>query len=152
MKLQRIIQTRPPFDKRDPNPSKDYGIGGLSIWFIIKGKEGAVTLHLGTKLYLAKQFREWHLKGESYPFNNDDECMDCWDVSYHSPKRRYKDQTISNNSCEWLNGKPCYCDGSALRGRDDKVVENYLEKGDNWIWEYLEKIYNETFKRGKTNK
>jgi hypothetical protein len=50
------------------------------------------------------------------------------------------------NKCEWLNGKPCYYDGSSLRGEDDKVVENYLEYGDEWIWEYLEKYYRGLFK------
>ena len=145
-KFEKIIQTRPPFDKRDPDPCKNYGIGALSLFFVLKGKKGAISLHLGTKLYLAKQFREWQIKGESYPFSNpSDECMDCWDVSYHSPKKRYKGQTVASNKCEWLDGKPCFCDGSALRGRDDKVVENYLEKGDSWIWEYLEKIYREVF-------
>ena len=149
-KFERIIQTIPPFDKRNPNPCKNYGIGGLSIWFILKGKHGAISLHLGTKLYLAKQFREWHSKGDSYPFTDPtDECIDCWSVDYHSYKKRYKEQEVCNYNCAWLNDKPCYSDGGSLKGRDDKVVENYLEKGDAWIWEYLEKIYSEIFLQEK---
>jgi hypothetical protein len=144
-KFERIIQTRPPFDKRNPEPSKNYGIGALQLWFILKGKKGAVTIHLGTELYLAKQLKEWKETNNPYPFSNK-ESITCWDVGYHSPKKMYKEQTICMNKCEWLNGKPCYYDGSSLRGEYDKVVENYLEYGDEWIWEYLEKYYRGLFK------
>jgi len=41
-KFERIVRTRPPFDKRNPNPNKNYGIHGVDIWFILKGKKGGL--------------------------------------------------------------------------------------------------------------
>ncbi len=141
--FDRIVNTRPPFDKRNPDPKKNYGVGSLNIWFILKGKKGAVQIMLGTKLYLTKQMNEWFSEGKRYPFDSEEECMTCWDVGFHSKKKPEYMNKSDQRECEII-GK-CYYDGSGLRGRDDKVVENYLEKGDDWIWEYLEKYYKEVF-------
>jgi len=145
MKFERITRTRPPFDKRSTTPGKNYGVGGLQIWFILKGPQGAIQILLGTKLYPSKVMKEWRAKGEAYPFHNDEECMDCWDVGFHSKKRpEYMDKS-QQRECDVLPGKKCYYDGSSLRGRDDKVVENYIEHGEDWIWKYLEERYYEYF-------
>jgi hypothetical protein len=39
MKFEKIIKTRPPYDKRCDDPSKNYGIGALMLWFILKEGE-----------------------------------------------------------------------------------------------------------------
>jgi len=144
MKFQRIVRTRPPFDKRSDDPSKNYGVGAFQIWFILKGKKGATQVMLGTKLYLAKQMREWKATGEKFPYYNDeDESIDCWDVGFHSKKRPEYMTTSDKRECDIF--PKCYYDGSSTRGRGDKVVEIYLEKGDEGIWEYLEKNYYEEF-------
>ena len=143
MGFKRIMRTRPPFDKRSDDPNKNYGVGGLRLWFILKGKQGAVQIMLGTKLYPAKVMREWKRKGDDYPFHNDEESITCWDVGFHSKKKPHYFETSDKQECDIL-GK-CYYDGSSLRGEDDNVVENYMEHGDDWIWEYLEKYYYEVF-------
>lgn len=145
-KFERIIRTRPPYDKRDSNPCKNYGIGSLRLFFILKGGKGAVQIVLGSKLYLVKQFMEWQMKGEKYPFNDGEECLSCWDVGYHSWKPIQDWQDKSNfMECDIAPKGKCWYDGSSLRGEVDKVVENYLEHGDEWIWKYLEKEYKSIF-------
>ena len=147
MKFQKIVRTRPPFDKRSDNPSKNYGVGALQIWFILKGKSGATQIMIGTKLYLAKQMKEWKDKGENYPYYNDEECMTCWDVGFYSKKRpEYMDKNQKQDG-DILG--TCYYDGSGLRGETDKVIENYINYGESWIWEYLEKYYYDMFPKDR---
>ena len=149
MKFEKIVRTRPPFDKRSDNPSKNYGVGALQIWFILKGKSGAVQIMLGTKLYLAKQMKEWKNQGEKFPYYNDeDECMDCWDVGFHSKKRPEYMDTNQKKDCDILG--ECYYDGSSLRGKTDMVVENYIKHGEKWIWTYLEDYYYNQFPQDKS--
>lgn len=143
-KFERIIQTSPPFDKRSDVSGKNYGVGALQLRFVLKGREGAVQILFGTKLYLAKQMKEWKNKEKNFLFyNDDDESIDCWDVGFHSKKKPDYMQICDKRDCDIL-GK-CYYDGSSLRGRDDKVVENYIEHGDEWIWKYLEDYYKSVF-------
>lgn len=39
--LERIILTKPPFNKQHPDPSKNYGVGAMLIWFVLKGEKGS---------------------------------------------------------------------------------------------------------------
>lgn len=153
MRFERIVQTRPPFDKRNSNPKKNYGVCGLHLWFILKGKKGAVQIQLGTKLYLAKQFREWRAEGEGYPFEDDEEVITCLDVGYHAwkPIRDWQNET-NCMECQLSPKGKCWYDGSSLRGRDDRIVEQYLEQGDKFIWDYLEKEYIRVFGADRKDK
>lgn len=45
--------------------------------------------------------------------------------------------------CEYLNGKPCYYDGSSLNA--EKYMDILISQGDEALWEALEKYYCETF-------
>jgi hypothetical protein len=51
-KLERIIEFTPAFDKRDPNPKKNYGVHGVELRFVVKGEAGAVQFLI---------FTNWHL-------------------------------------------------------------------------------------------
>ena len=54
----------------------------------------------------------------------------------------WKGQT--KDSCDIFE-KGCYYDGSSLRGKNDKIVEMFLESGEKPLWKYLEKYYKEVF-------
>lgn len=65
--FERIVDIRPAFDKRDPDPAKDYGIGACRIAFVLKGPKGAVQFVIGTDWYLPhtqRQNRKWHVTGK----------------------------------------------------------------------------------------
>jgi hypothetical protein len=49
---ERIIKFTPAWNKTDPDPSKNYGIGAMSIWFYLKGDLAVVQFHLSTRWYL----------------------------------------------------------------------------------------------------
>lgn len=184
MKLERIIEVRPAFDKRSNNPKKDYGIHGCEIIFVLKGEEGAVQFLLYTNWYLPhvqKAFEQKMSPENAVLFRPIPA-----DLGYHSPKPMYKGQkpmgstwvdmeAISRNldtlktastlgiepeeteeityptgvfdPCPYLDGKPCYYDGSGLAA--ERIYEIMLKEGSDGVWKALEKYYKDTFKETK---
>jgi hypothetical protein len=145
MKFEKIINIKPPYDKRSSEPGKNYGIGSMQIWFILKKGEKAVQVSISTNSYLQstiKEYRTTHPTSMVDDFG-DYEGYNCWDVGYHSNTPMYKGQT--DMDCGLLKNKKCYYDGSGLRGKDDRVAENFLKYGTDWVWKYLEDEWNIVF-------
>ena len=65
------------------------------------------------------------------------------DLGFHSPKPVYKGQRRSSNECQYLDGKPCYYDGSGLNAK--RVFGILVKKGGEAVWKELEDYYKETF-------
>ena len=140
--LERKIMFTPAYDKRDPNPSKNYGIHGVEMRWLVTGPKGAIQFVLSTN---------WHLKAVQEEL---DERLDrrfphlsChpmpMDLGYHSPVPMYEGQTCIEKECEFLGGKPCYYDGSTLNA--EKPYWILVEKGGDALWEYLEGYYRYRF-------
>jgi hypothetical protein len=140
MKFEKIIQTGPPFDKRNSDPNKNYGIGSLTLWFILKKGQKAVQVVINTNSYLNSITQDYFPK---FLKEGDYEGYSCCDVGYHSNKPTYKGQLKMD--CHLLKRGFCYYDGSSLRGKDDNIAENYIKHGEKWIWEYLENYWKEVF-------
>lgn len=64
-------------------------------------------------------------------------------LGYHSPKPMYEGQSAITHECEFLEGKPCYYDGSALNA--GPVYERLVSEGSEGVWKALEAYYEETF-------
>jgi len=151
IKFERIVKFSQPFDKRSDIRGENYGIGSMRIWFILKGRHGAVQVCFNTPFYLPKTIDEYKRignKNKTIPSDIRDEDgkakgFDCWDVGYHSPKPMFEGQTKTD--CDLLRKGFCYYDGSGLRGNNDGLPELFYEKGDEAIWEYLEDYYYEIF-------
>jgi hypothetical protein len=139
--FEKIIKTKPPFDKRNKKPKGDYGIGSLRFFFILKKGEKAVQVMISTNSYLSSVMKDYSKDG--CLFEGDYEGYNCFDVGYHSDVPIFGAQNKSE--CNILEKGYCYYDGSSLRGINDKVAENYLKNGDEWVWNYLEGIWNEYF-------
>lgn len=142
--LQRHTVFTPGFDRRNPDPSKDYGISGGKFIFVVSGPLGAVHFVLGMNLYPASAID--HLV--RHHNNNASALMGTFgpmgfDVGYHSPVPRYDDQSVSSDACEWLGGRPCYSDGSGLRA--DEWKNKFLDGGTEWLWPALEQEYRDRF-------
>jgi len=152
MKFEKIIKTSAPYDKRNIEPSKNYGIGSLRIWFILKKGEKAVQVLLSTNCYLIstiKEYKRLHPDFLTGKYSEGDyEGWTCYDVGYHINTPYFKGQ--KSTDCDILKKGRCYYDGSSLRGKEDKVAENYINHGDDWVWSYLEKIWNQMFSKGET--
>lgn len=147
--LERITLFRPAYDKRHKDPNKNYGIHGMDCVMVLKGKKGAVHFVWYTGIMLPETINEQIKKRglSAFVYEHSGEPMYPMgaDVGYHSPKPLYDWQKddFKNENCEWLNGKPCYTDGSALRA--EKFMETLIREGSEKIWEMLEEDYKEYF-------
>lgn len=140
--FERIIEIQPPYDRRDPNPSKNYGIHGMTLRFILKGPLGATQFvyytcqhleHVADELYFDSKTRGYN------PFKG----MGA-DIGFHSPKPVYEGQTPMAGECDVLGGQ-CYYDGTSLGASE--FAPTFLKEGTPAVWKMLEKRYRDTFER-----
>lgn len=143
MKFKKRIQVRPAFDKRDPNPRKDYGIHGADMIFTLIGEKGAVTFCLYTNWHLPhvadelERRRHDHLLCRPLPA----------DIGYHSPYPMYEDQYRREKVCEYI-GVPCYQDGSASYA--DEFYKELVAKGSKGLWKKMKEYYKSRFENKET--
>lgn len=144
--MERIVKFTPAFDKRNPKPSKNYGIHGVDLIMMLKGDKGVVQFVVYTNWHLPHVQEELNrkAKGEDEVYISAILNPMPADLGYHSPIPLYEGQSICSESCEYLDGKPCYYDGSGLNA--EKIYKILLEKGSDGVWEELEKYYKDVFK------
>ncbi len=142
-KFEKIISFRPAYDKRDPDPSKNYGIHGVDMRFIFRGDLGAIQFVLYTGWHLPHVQKDLLSRCRATPNYCPINPLPA-DIGYHSPKPMFDGQGTMTDNCEWLDGKPCYYDGSGLNA--EEYFQILVEKGDDGLWEAMEKYYNDTFK------
>jgi hypothetical protein len=164
--MEKITQITPAWDKRDPDPKKNYGIHCCDLRMVLKGELGAVQFVLMTGWNLPHIQEEQKAKGNPtsglYPLPAD--------LGYHSPKPMYEGQTrIGENRydfedteelqmgngvlkmpkshkveekdlpiCEYI-GCPCYYDGSGLNA--ERIYKIMLTEGSDGVWRELESYY-----------
>lgn len=100
-KLERITFFRPAYDKRNPgNPSKDYGIGHVVCFMLLRGKAGAVHFSFSTGMLLPETVREYIKTNRAeYKFISENREYYLnkpmgYDTGYHSPKPMFEGQTL----------------------------------------------------------
>src|SRR6478752_8982205 len=108
MTFKREITFSPAFDKRNPDPHKNYGIHGVDMRWYVKGPKGAVQFVVYTGWMLD------HVEEEMAMRSHHGIAFSCTrptpsSLSYHSPKPLYEGQT-SMGPCDVI-GCDCYYDG-----------------------------------------
>ena len=139
--FEKIVQFSAAYDKRDPDPKKNCGIHGVTIRFIYKGDKGATQFVLYTNWQLphvTEEQRKNMSQDKYFLF----EPLPA-DLGYHSPIPQYEGQTCVQDECEYLDGKPCYYDGSALQAA--RVYKRLLEEGEDGVWAELADTYEYRF-------
>ena len=137
--MEKIVEFTPAFDKRDPNPHKNYGIHCVEICMILKGVRGAVQFLMATGWYLPEVEAELVRRNTSYSLFS----PSGYDIGYHSPTPQYDGQEKMAESCAYLDGKPCYYDGSCLAA--EPVLGRLIREGHAAVWEELEEKYKAIF-------
>jgi hypothetical protein len=147
MKLKRLVEIQPAFDKRHSDPNKNYGIHGAEIKFLVKGKKGVIQFVIFTNWHLPHVQKELEGKChlDKYCFLKPLPA----DVGYHSFVPMYDEQKPITDSCPYLDGKPCYYDGSGLWAED--VFKLMVREGHEAMWKELEKTYHDRFDKVKAN-
>lgn len=149
-KFKKIIEWTPAFDRTNPDPKKNYGIGSVQIRFMLKGKKGVVQFLMGTGWYLP-EVQERILRNSpshvhSYAYGEYYSCSlepHAWDIGYHSYEPMYKGQDSITDHCQYLENKRCYYDGSGVDA--EKYYNILVSKGEKELWGALGKYYMDTF-------
>lgn len=129
--LETAVTIRSAFSARDPDPSKDFGIGGVVFRFYVRGPRGAVDWDLHTDWYLPTT-RELHRQSGHYGSG-----PHAGAVTLH---QAFKSLDFQEPQMECHTGvKPCYGDVSYLAG--DDVYERMVENGHEGIWSALGEWY-----------
>lgn len=136
---ERIWRIFPAFDKRHADPRKNYGIHGCELRMVLKGPLGATQFVLYTNWHLAHVQAELDTKlQERFPH------LSCHptpaDRGYHWRTPRYEGQSPQDN-CEFLDGAPCFYDGSSLNA--EITYKALLAGGSDAAWADLEEFYRE---------
>jgi hypothetical protein len=167
--LQREIEFEPGYDKRNPDPDKNYGIHGMNMRFLLKGKLGTVQLLIYTNWQVPSVNKNIDQFEKVSRFLIEPMAAD---IGYHSRipqyegqnpivKTRFKsskpkkiklgeeeiefpgieiDREFTPEPCPYLNNDPCFYDGSSLSAK--RYFEVFVEKGEEALWEELESYYN----------
>lgn len=164
--MKFFLEIQPAFDKRDPDPKKNYGIHGVNLRWVLNGKLGAVQFLLYTN---------WQLPHVQREFATDAKISKYLiaplpaDLGYHSLIPQYSGQqpmgstlidftdmeevgeegntvkmpkmkpTDSYTPCQYLNGEPCFYDGSGLNA--ERVFGILCEKGEEGLKAELQDSY-----------
>lgn len=134
--MERITNVTPAYDQRNPNLNKNYGIGGMTLRFILKGELGATQFVFYTCQHLKSVSDELFFKQDkSYnPFKG----MGA-DIGYHAKTAQYDGQ--QSMKCDMFG--ECFYDGSSLRASE--FEDKFLSEGDKAVWEMLESEYIDRF-------
>ncbi len=154
-KWEKIVEFSPAYDKRHPNPRKNYGIRSVLFKFVLKKDNKAVQFLFDTDWYLPETVKEYRKQGvanykSTVSLRGEHDCgVNGWDVGYHSPIPQFEGQNPISK-CEYIKGN-CYSDGSGLYAQQNQEI--LIRKGREGVWKFLEKEWNETFnKNGKVMK
>ncbi len=137
--MERRITFEPAFDRRDPDPSKNYGIHGVTLRFLLIGDAGAVQFVLYTGWYLPHVQEEFEKRGD---FPRVLQSPMPADLGYHAKER--PNDWVNHMDCDLVEGGKCYYDGSSLNA--EPVYDTLVAEGSDGVWDKLEDYYRETFK------
>ena len=121
-----------------PGEGGSHGKHGLTIRFLVKGKEGVVQFVLYTGwLPRDKKGIGWTSPGMAnrYPMPAD--------LGYHSRVPMFEGQGVASESCEYLDGAPCFYDGSTLSAID--AMYCLVNGGHEALWKFLDDYYAHVF-------
>ena len=142
--MEKRIEFTPGYDKRNSDPSKNYGIHGMNIKFVLIGEFGATQFLIYTNWYPSHVTKDFIKKAQE---NQEKIWYECVflpvgaDVGYHSKKAFHEDQ-YKNEDCPYTNGI-CYYDGSGMAA--ENLMNKFLVHGDEAVWKELEEVYVDRF-------
>ena len=130
-----LIEWSPAFDKRDPDPKKNYGIHGMELCFVLIGPKGATQFVIFTNWMLPQVRAPWDEMIKAHLLQPIPA-----DVGYYAYVAQYDGQTPLFPECEYLGGKPCYYDGSGLQA--EGLFDEFVAKGEEVVWSTLRERYD----------
>lgn len=118
--FKRETQWSPAYDRRE----EGCGIHSVEVQFLLKGEKGTLQFVLATGWY-----RHTNEPGKPFP-------MFLW---LHTPTPQQEGQQACSG-CPWLDGRPCYHDGSYIMA--DDVFQKLVYDGEEAMWSEMERFYH----------
>jgi len=143
MELKREIVFQPAYDKRDPDPAKNYGVHGVNIIFYLKGKQGVVQFEIYTRWHVPHVQKEIDERPPTSILPYLSHSPMAYDLGYYRFKHIYGGQKSMNRKCAVIGSEFHYYDGSTLGA--ERVFDILRIEGDEGVWRELEKYYKDTF-------
>lgn len=144
MKLIKKMEIEPAWDKRNPDPSKNYGINCAMLKMSITGDKGALEFQMFTGFHLPHNEKELleRCKIKSsliklYFTPNARHLV----FHYREPGAGHMSESI--DSCSFLGGAPCYGDYSDEYA--EILTKTLIEEGSEKVWKIMETIYEVGF-------
>ncbi len=138
--FERRIRFTPAFDRRNPDPSKNYGIHGMEMRFVLIGPKGATQF----VIYTGWMLRAVQEELDNRPVYRDRPHSMCHpqpaDLGYHAYVPQYDGQQPIGDHCNLLGGS-CYYDGSGLAAQD--LYWRFVAEGEEAVWSTLRERHNE---------
>lgn len=164
--MKKQVLFRQGYDKRN----EGQGVHGLEIMFVLKNHRGAVTFLVFTNWIpkistndIGNDAYKWyeHFYGKTHgnmfvtlminpllpPILRSPMPAD---VGFHSPKPMHEDHDAIEQECPFIDGKPCYYDGSGLNAI--RMFEVLMKEGDEGIWRELEDYHRHVFGESKISR
>lgn len=136
--FERRIDARAAFDKRDPDPSKNYGIGGVLFHFNLVSEKAAVTFVLSTGWLLPETVGVTNESSNHYR-----RALDARELTAPMPAGLYfhvaepiADHMNEHIECDVLPGGRCYGDVTFIGSA--RPFFALIERGLEGLWEQLE--------------
>lgn len=140
----RVVRFKPAFHRCHPEPSKNYGIGGVRMLWVLRVGDWAIDWDVSTDWGLPDEaFRaaapdcthRMHRNG--YPsMGKASGGAVCW----HSPVPMWEDGSPTAEHCPII-GRACYTDNGFLLA--DEVFDMLRVEGDDAVWKYLRSLLDE---------
>lgn len=140
--FERIVHFAPAFDKRNPDPKKNYGIHGVELRMVLKGPLGATQFALFTNWQLPHVTEETMARCLGRPDRIGLKVSFLAipaDLGYHWLAPQYEGQ--SARDCEYTASGRCYYDRNVLNA--ERIYETLLREGSDGVWRELEAYYRE---------
>jgi hypothetical protein len=135
----RKVTFDPAYDKRHPDPKKNYGVHGVHIRFTIKNTEEGqgLSFSIGTNWHLSHVQEEINSQPLDSRFPFLFHHPQAFGVDIHQKAPNHESQP-SRENCDLVDG-PCFCDGSSFLG--EKFLQTLIEKGDEGLFTQMEEQY-----------
>lgn len=110
---------------------------GQHVWMLL-GPKGAVQFKASPDLSqeIAAKFYDLYSWIDGVAWTG-------WDLGYHSPQPTFDGQEPISDSCEFLDGMPCYYDGSSLSAQELLADWASGDCDDEIIWRRLRSAYSD---------
>lgn len=108
-----------------------HGVHGMDIRFLLRGPNGAIQFVMTTGWVPGDRGVDPTV-AHLFPMG--------MDLGYHAHSPQRDDHVQDRRECPYLDGRPCFYDGSPLNA--EPVLKAFITRGDVAVWEALREYHD----------